>query len=75
MDNLQLSFVCNGRRVSRAPLNYYIPGHASATLAHAAAHKARYIMFQNKLAFILEHYISGLNAGGAKVHLSCNNIR
>ncbi len=50
-DNLQLSFVCNGRRVSSVPLNYSMTGHASATLAHAAAHKTRYLMFQNKLAF------------------------
>ena len=29
-DNLQLSFVCNGRRVSSVPLNYSMTGHASA---------------------------------------------
>jgi len=34
---------------------YYIKGHASATLTHAAAHKARYLMFQNKLMFIPSH--------------------
>ena len=41
-DNLQLSGVGvdDGRRVSDVPLNYSIPGHASATSAHAAAHKA-----------------------------------
>ena len=41
-DNLQLSGVGvdGGRRVSDVPLNYSIPGHASATSAHAAAHKA-----------------------------------
>jgi len=43
-DNLQLSGVYNGRRVLRVPLNYSTPGHACATLAHAAAHKARYLM-------------------------------
>ena len=67
-DNLQLSFVCNRRRVSSVPLNYYIPGHASATLAHAAAHKA-HISPKNLMGYM------GLNADGAKVHLSCNNIR
>jgi len=34
---------------------YSIQGYASATSSHAAAHKARYLMFQNKLTFILEH--------------------
>jgi len=56
---------------SSVPLNYSMPGHASATLAHATAHKAH--MFQNKLTFLLEHM--NLNAGGAKVPLSWNNIR
>jgi len=31
---------------------FSVKGHASATLTHATAHKARYLMFQNKLAFI-----------------------
>ncbi len=47
----------------------YIPVHASATSAHAAAHKAH---MPQKKAF-LQHM--GLNAGGAEVHLSCKNIQ
>jgi len=31
---------------------YSVKGHAPATMSHAAAHKARYLMLQNKLAFI-----------------------
>ncbi len=47
----------------------YIPVHASATSAHAAAHKAH---MPQKKAF-LQHM--GLNAGGAEVHMSCKNIQ
>ena len=61
----------DGRSVLRVPLNYYIPGHVLITLAHAAAHKAH--ISQRKLMFPLEHMC--LNAGGAKVPLSWNNIR
>ena len=54
--NLQLSFagvfVCiGGRTVSVPEPEYSVQGYASATMSHAAAHKARYLMFQNKLAF------------------------
>ncbi len=56
-----------GRKVSRVPLNYSTPGHACATLAHAAAHKA-HISHKNLMGYM------GLNAGGAKVPLSWNNI-
>ncbi len=61
----------NGRRVSGVPLNYSITGHTSATSAHATAHKAH--ISQRKLTFPLEHM--GLNAGGAEVPLSWNNVR
>ncbi len=46
-------------------------GHASATPAHAAAHKAH--IFHMKLIFPVEYM--DLNAGGAEVPLSFNNIR
>ena len=42
--------------------------HASATLAHATAHK---VHMPQKTAFL--HHMD-LNAGGAKAHLSCKNI-
>ena len=48
---------------------YSIQGYASATISHAAAHKAP--VFQRKLTFPLEHM--GLNAGGLKVPLLWNN--
>jgi len=57
----------DGRRVSGVPLNYFMTGHAFATLAHAAAHKA-HISHKNLMGYM------GLNAGGAKVSLSWNNI-
>jgi len=59
-------FITDARFLS-VPLNYYTTGHASATLAHAAAHKA-HISPKNLLGYM------GSNAGGAKVPLSCNNI-
>ena len=58
----------DGRKVSSVPLNYSMTGHACATLAHAAAHKA-HISHKNLMGYM------GLNAGGAKVPLSLNNIR
>ncbi len=56
-DNLQLSCVCvfvrvDGWTVSVPEPEYSVQGYASATMSHAAAHKARYLMFQNKLTFI-----------------------
>ncbi len=58
--NLQLSGVCvfvrvGGWTVSVPEPEYSVQGYASAgliTVSHAAAHKARYLMFQNKLTFI-----------------------
>ena len=47
------------------PLNYSTTGHAPATLAHAAAHKAH--ISHRKLTFPIGYM--GLNAGGAKVPL------
>ena len=64
-------FVYGGRRVSSVPLNYYMTGHVPTTSAHAAAHKAH--IFHMKLIFPVEYM--DLNAGGAEVPLSCNNIR
>ena len=57
----------DGRKVSIVPLNYSMTGHACATLAHAAAHKAH--ISPKNLGYM------GLNAGGAKVPLPLNNIR
>ncbi len=55
-DNLQLSGVgVDWRTVSVPEPEYSVQGYASATVSHAAAHKARYLMFQNKLTFIPEH--------------------
>ncbi len=58
-DNLQLSGVgvdcVDGRRVFQCSTKLFHTGHASATLAHATAHKARYLMLQNKLKFIPLH--------------------
>ncbi len=48
---------------------YSVQGYASATLSHAAAHKAH--MSQKKPKFPLLHM--GLNAGGVKVPLLRNN--
>ena len=54
--NLQLSGVFVDRRTVHAPEpEYSVQGYASATVSHAAAHKARYLMLQNKLEFIPEH--------------------
>ena len=64
-------FVYGGRRVSGVPLNYSMTGHVPTTSAHAAAHKAH--IFHMKLIFPVEYM--GLNAGGAEVPLSWNNIR
>ena len=61
----------DGRRVSGVPLNYSTTGHAYATSAHATAHKTH--ISTMKLTFPSGYM--GLNAGGAEVPLSWNNIR
>ncbi len=43
--------LADGRFLVPEP-EYSIQGHAPTTLTHAAAHKAIYLMFQNKLAFL-----------------------
>ena len=65
-DNLQLSFVgvfvcIGGRTVSVPEPEYSVQGYASATVSHAAAHKAH--ISPKNLGYM------GLNAGGLKVPL------
>ncbi len=70
IDNSSYFLLADGRRVSSVPLNYYITGHACATSAHATAHKVH--ISHRKLTFPMGYM--DLNAGGAEVALSCNNI-
>ena len=83
-DNLQLS--CIGwRMVSCVPLNYSIPGHVFATLQCHLVKKgclkklyildlpAIYTLVIYKIFFTWT--LNKVTLGGAKVHLSWNNIR
>jgi len=60
------------RKVLGVPLNYSIPGHASATTAHAAVHSIPVQWM--KLTFPPLHLKRNTNTGGAEVPLSWNNI-
>ncbi len=68
-------WICGGggRGVFSVPLNYSIPGHASATSAHAAVHSIPKYKKETAVPFL--YLKRDTNTGGAEVRLSWNNIR